>query len=106
MIIITKPVPEKEKQYYSGTCPKCKIEFVCEESDFIVPILSKIATPFIHCPNTKCNGMIHKTECRLLTKDEYLNELPPLERLKHISIRPPITKIPMIPVERRDENEK
>lgn len=73
MIIVTKFPPEKEKQYYGGTCNKCKIEFICEESDFIIPILSKFATPFIHCPNVKCNGMIHKEDCELLTKEEYIN---------------------------------
>ncbi len=97
MIIVTKSPPEKEKQYYGGICSKCKIEFVCDESDFIAPVLSKNATPFIHCPNTKCNKMIHKEDCVLLTKEEYLDKLPPLERLKHISIRPSIMKIPMIP---------
>lgn len=90
MIIITKPAPEKkkEKQYYSGVCSRCKIEFVCEEADFIKPVFNKNLTPIVHCPNTKCNGMIHKEDCKRLTKEEYMDELPPLERLKRSIVRP------------------
>ena len=85
MIIITKPAPKKEKYYYSGFCSKCLTEFVCEESDFIVPTFNKNLIPFIHCPNTKCNKMIHKENCECLTKKEYIDKLPPLKKLKYIS---------------------
>lgn len=71
MIIITKPAPEKEKYYYSGFCSKCMTEFVCEESDFIVPTCNKNFTPFIHCPNTKCNKTFDKTNCELISKSQY-----------------------------------
>lgn len=86
MIIITKPAPEKEKYYYSGFCSRCLTEFVCEESDFIVPTFNKNFTPFIRCPNIKCNKMIDKENCQCLTKKEYIDKLPPSEKLKYISL--------------------
>lgn len=88
MIIMTKPAQEKEKEkyYYSGFCTKCGAEFVCEESDFIIPIFNKHFTPFIRCPNIKCNKMIHKEDCKCITKKEYIDKLPPLEKLKRISL--------------------